>query len=48
MDTKPAEPEAERSFKAAWPAYETTAALDSLRAAEYSRLARLVSCPSDS
>ena len=35
------EPEAERSFIAAWPAYETTAALDSLRATEYSRLDRL-------
>ncbi len=32
---------AEQSFKAAWPAYEGTSALDALRATEYSRLDRL-------
>jgi molybdenum cofactor sulfurtransferase len=35
------EHEAERSFIAAWPAYETTAELDVLHATEYSRLDRL-------
>jgi molybdenum cofactor sulfurtransferase len=41
MNSTCQEPEAERNFVAAWPAYESTRPLDALRAEEYSRLDRL-------